>query len=148
MSSKPLLLLLATSYSLFAKNMWPSGNHGANFFCKMLFCAGLALSMNARHQIVLATSIALTLWALPAYAQNGQQAASQSDQEPGRTGHAVNEQHNNADSDNKAPQALLNHDRASVGLVHASRHTNPEIAEATMRWPPGRLPWFSVTGAA
>jgi hypothetical protein len=72
--------------------MWPSGNHGANFFCKMLFCAGLALSMNARHQIVLATSIALTLWALPAYAQNGQQAASQSDQEPGRTGHAVNDE--------------------------------------------------------
>jgi hypothetical protein len=50
--------------------MWPNGNHGANFFCKCRFCAGLALSMNARHQIVLATPIALTLWALPAYAQN------------------------------------------------------------------------------
>ena len=48
--------------------------------------------MNARHQIVLATPIALTLWALPAYAQNAQQAAGQSDQEPGRTGHAVNDE--------------------------------------------------------
>jgi hypothetical protein len=62
------------------------------FSAKCRFCAGLALSMNARHQIVLATSIALTLWALPAYAQNAQQAAGQSDQEPGRTGHAVNDE--------------------------------------------------------
>jgi hypothetical protein len=32
------------------------------------------------------------LWALPAYAQNAQQAGGQSDQEPGRTGHAVNDE--------------------------------------------------------
>src|ERR1700680_3176429 len=48
--------------------------------------------MNAPHQIVLATPIALALWALPAYAQNAQQAGGQSDQEPGRTGHAVNDE--------------------------------------------------------
>jgi hypothetical protein len=48
--------------------------------------------MNARHRIGLATPIALALWALPAYAQNAQQAGGQSDQEPGRTGHAVNDE--------------------------------------------------------
>jgi hypothetical protein len=32
--------VFATPYSLLAKNVWPSGNHGANFFCKMPFCAG------------------------------------------------------------------------------------------------------------
>ena len=48
--------------------------------------------MNARHRIGLATPITLALWALPAYAQNAQQAGGQSDQEPGRTGHAVNDE--------------------------------------------------------
>jgi hypothetical protein len=48
--------------------------------------------MNARQRIVLATPIMLALWALPTYAQNAQQAGGQSDQEPGRTGHAVNDE--------------------------------------------------------
>src|SRR6516162_2713691 len=48
--------------------------------------------MNVRHWIVLATPIALALWALPTYAQNALQAGGQSDQEPGRTGHAVNDE--------------------------------------------------------
>ena len=48
--------------------------------------------MQARHRIVLAILIALTLWAPRAYAQNDQQAGGQNDQGPGRTGHAVNDE--------------------------------------------------------
>src|SRR6516164_1657522 len=56
--------------------------------------------MHARHRMVLATPMALALWALPAYAQtaqqaggqNAQQMGGQNDQGPGRTGHAVNDE--------------------------------------------------------
>jgi hypothetical protein len=66
--------------------MLPGGHPGANFFCKMQipFRAARASSMPARHRIVLTILILLALSALPAYAQDEQQ--------PGRTGHAVNDE--------------------------------------------------------
>jgi len=48
--------------------------------------------MHAPYRIVLAMPIALALWALPAYAQDAQQAGGQTEQGPGRTGHAVNDE--------------------------------------------------------